>query len=129
MADLFPPIARALHKSEQYRRNRKVLSLSDVAPFFTMPIAEAARRLGVCATLIKRCCREHGIRRITKEIAIMSSEDSHVVTAAQEQEQWFDTPEDIYCHLAAPSLLVSLLPSPPKVDDPLADTLALNQGS
>jgi len=39
------------------------LTIEDVMPLFPIPIREAARRLGICTTLLKQLCRRLGIHR------------------------------------------------------------------
>eukprot|EP01121_Diplochlamys_sp_Union-15-3_P008347 TRINITY_DN2211_c0_g1_i4.p1 TRINITY_DN2211_c0_g1~~TRINITY_DN2211_c0_g1_i4.p1 ORF type:complete len:225 (-),score=41.87 TRINITY_DN2211_c0_g1_i4:58-732(-) len=38
-------------------------SRADLAQFFHMPITQAAREIGVCATVLKKMCRKNGIPR------------------------------------------------------------------
>eukprot|EP00698_Gefionella_okellyi_P023753 TRINITY_DN8202_c0_g1_i1.p1 TRINITY_DN8202_c0_g1~~TRINITY_DN8202_c0_g1_i1.p1 ORF type:complete len:223 (-),score=41.21 TRINITY_DN8202_c0_g1_i1:711-1379(-) len=45
------------------RRNAKRVTLDQIRPLFHLPITVAAERLHVCATIVKRCCRKHGIKR------------------------------------------------------------------
>jgi len=39
------------------------LSFEEVARHFDLPLTQAAERLNVCATLVKRICRENGVSR------------------------------------------------------------------
>uniref|UniRef100_A0A0E0MKV9 RWP-RK domain-containing protein n=1 Tax=Oryza punctata TaxID=4537 RepID=A0A0E0MKV9_ORYPU len=45
------------------RERTKQLQLGDIAPYFELPIAKAARKLDVCATALKGICRKHGVLR------------------------------------------------------------------
>eukprot|EP00276_Gloeochaete_wittrockiana_P018738 CAMPEP_0184345124 /NCGR_PEP_ID=MMETSP1089-20130417/13571_1 /TAXON_ID=38269 ORGANISM="Gloeochaete wittrockiana, Strain SAG46.84" /NCGR_SAMPLE_ID=MMETSP1089 /ASSEMBLY_ACC=CAM_ASM_000445 /LENGTH=162 /DNA_ID=CAMNT_0026675301 /DNA_START=63 /DNA_END=548 /DNA_ORIENTATION=+ len=39
------------------------LTLDDLSPFFHLPINEASKKLGICATVLKKICRKIGISR------------------------------------------------------------------
>eukprot|EP01096_Ripella_sp_DP13-Kostka_P001023 TRINITY_DN11224_c0_g1_i1.p1 TRINITY_DN11224_c0_g1~~TRINITY_DN11224_c0_g1_i1.p1 ORF type:complete len:362 (+),score=175.34 TRINITY_DN11224_c0_g1_i1:132-1088(+) len=39
------------------------LTLDDLAPYFHLPINEASKKLGICATVLKKICRKIGISR------------------------------------------------------------------
>ena len=41
----------------------KDLTISDLRPFFHLPITEAARKLNICGTLLKKICRKCNINR------------------------------------------------------------------
>lgn len=41
----------------------KKLSLEEISKYFSLPIAEAASKLGVCTSVLKRICRDNGIVR------------------------------------------------------------------
>ncbi|RLN49803.1 hypothetical protein BBJ28_00013684 [Nothophytophthora sp. Chile5] len=45
------------------RRYGPVVQLEDLRQCFNMPIAAVARKFGICATLLKKICRRHGIQR------------------------------------------------------------------
>lgn len=45
------------------RRYGPVVQLDDLRQCFNMPIAAVARKFGICATLLKKICRRHGIQR------------------------------------------------------------------
>uniref|UniRef100_A0A0E0J865 RWP-RK domain-containing protein n=1 Tax=Oryza nivara TaxID=4536 RepID=A0A0E0J865_ORYNI len=45
------------------REKTKQLQLSDIAPYFELPIAKAAKKLDICATALKGICRKHGVLR------------------------------------------------------------------
>jgi hypothetical protein len=38
-------------------------TLATIAPHFNMPIKEAARKLNICQTVLKKICRDYGIQR------------------------------------------------------------------
>jgi hypothetical protein len=44
-------------------RKGKELSFADVSRHFDLPLTQAAERLNVCVTLVKRVCRENGVSR------------------------------------------------------------------
>jgi len=44
-------------------RKGKDLSFADVSRHFDLPLTQAAERLNVCVTLVKRVCRENGVSR------------------------------------------------------------------
>jgi len=47
-----------------YRRERKGgTSILQLARYFYFPINEAAKRLDICPTVLKKICRRHGLRR------------------------------------------------------------------
>lgn len=39
------------------------LTLSDLREYLHLPIEEAARRMNVCPTVVKKICRRHGLTR------------------------------------------------------------------
>ena len=41
----------------------QTFTLAELAPFFDFPINEAADRLGVCSTVLKKICRNNGVER------------------------------------------------------------------
>jgi hypothetical protein len=43
--------------------NLKSKTREELAKYFHLPIAEAAKELGVCATVLKKICRKNGISR------------------------------------------------------------------
>lgn len=45
------------------KRHGPVIQLDDLKQCFNMPIAAVARKFGICATLLKKICRRHGIQR------------------------------------------------------------------
>ncbi|KAI9918170.1 hypothetical protein PsorP6_012767 [Peronosclerospora sorghi] len=45
------------------KRFSPVVKLEDLRECFNMPIAAVARKFGICATLLKKICRRHGIQR------------------------------------------------------------------
>ncbi|KAG6950831.1 hypothetical protein JG687_00014005 [Phytophthora cactorum] len=45
------------------KRYGPVVQLEDLRQCFNMPIAAVARKFGICATLLKKICRRHGIQR------------------------------------------------------------------
>ncbi|KAG7381129.1 hypothetical protein PHYPSEUDO_006410 [Phytophthora pseudosyringae] len=45
------------------KRYGPVVQLEDLRECFNMPIAAVARKFGICATLLKKICRRHGIQR------------------------------------------------------------------
>jgi transposase-like protein len=45
------------------KRYGPVVQLEDLRACFNMPIAAVARKFGICATLLKKICRRHGIQR------------------------------------------------------------------
>jgi|SaaInlStandDraft_5_1057022.scaffolds.fasta_scaffold33438_2 hypothetical protein len=45
------------------RRNAKPLNFEDVASLFSLPLNEAADRLGVCKSHLKKECRKLGLAR------------------------------------------------------------------
>lgn len=49
--------------SERTKRYGPVVELDDLRKCFNMPIAAVARKFGICATLLKKICRRHGIQR------------------------------------------------------------------
>lgn len=49
--------------SERSKRYGPVVQLEDLKKCFNMPIATVARKFGICATLLKKICRRHGIQR------------------------------------------------------------------
>lgn len=49
--------------SERSKRYGPVVQLDDLRRCFNMPIAAVARKFGICATLLKKICRRHGIQR------------------------------------------------------------------
>lgn len=49
--------------SERTKRYGPVVQLDDLRRCFNMPIAAVARKFGICATLLKKICRRHGIQR------------------------------------------------------------------
>ncbi|TYZ66733.1 hypothetical protein PybrP1_005645 [[Pythium] brassicae (nom. inval.)] len=49
--------------SERTKRYGPVVQLDDLRSCFNMPIAAVARKFGICATLLKKICRRHGIQR------------------------------------------------------------------
>jgi transposase-like protein len=49
--------------SERTKRYGPVVQLEDLRKCFNMPIAAVARKFGICATLLKKICRRHGIQR------------------------------------------------------------------
>lgn len=55
------PTGRALAPSA--KRYAPVVQLEDLRRCFNMPIAAVARKFGICATLLKKICRRHGIQR------------------------------------------------------------------
>ncbi|GLE03305.1 hypothetical protein PINS_up012195 [Pythium insidiosum] len=65
------PVASALYSiqprahspSERSKRYGPVIELEDLRKCFNMPIATVARQFGICATLLKKICRRHGIQR------------------------------------------------------------------
>lgn len=53
-----------LTKFDLFQREKtKQLQLSDIAPYFELPIAKAAKKLDICATALKGICRKHGVLR------------------------------------------------------------------
>lgn len=56
-----PPTAHS--PSERSKRYGPVIQLEDLRKCFNMPIASVARQFGICATLLKKICRRHGIQR------------------------------------------------------------------
>jgi hypothetical protein len=58
-----PPTATAQSPSERTKRYGPVIQLEDLRKCFNMPIAAVARQFGICATLLKKICRRHGIQR------------------------------------------------------------------
>ncbi|KAG2521412.1 hypothetical protein BBI17_007118 [Phytophthora kernoviae] len=66
-----PPNGRAVQlavspKPGPNRRYGPVVQLDDLRQCFNMPIAAVARKFGICATLLKKICRRHGIQRVAK---------------------------------------------------------------
>lgn len=57
------PTGRALTPSASSKRYAPVVQLEDLRRCFNMPIAAVARKFGICATLLKKICRRHGIQR------------------------------------------------------------------
>ncbi|TMW69439.1 hypothetical protein Poli38472_001595 [Pythium oligandrum] len=55
--------APAQSPSERTKRYGPVIQLEDLRKCFNMPIATVARQFGICATLLKKICRRHGIQR------------------------------------------------------------------
>ncbi|KAL5205758.1 hypothetical protein ABZP36_033967 [Zizania latifolia] len=53
--------SRSAHAIQRERTAK--LQLSDIAPYFDLPIAEAASKLDICATALKGICRKHGVSR------------------------------------------------------------------
>ena len=53
----------AMSPTERGRRYGPVVELEDLRKCFNMPIAAVARKFGICATLLKKICRRHGIQR------------------------------------------------------------------
>lgn len=45
------------------KRYGPVVQLEDLRQCFNLPIAAVARKFGICATLLKKICRRHGIQR------------------------------------------------------------------
>ncbi|KAK4528169.1 hypothetical protein GAYE_SCF51G6103 [Galdieria yellowstonensis] len=45
------------------KKNRTIIPLEKLQPFFDKPMAEASKELGICLTVIKSSCRAHGIPR------------------------------------------------------------------
>eukprot|EP00698_Gefionella_okellyi_P017035 TRINITY_DN4933_c0_g1_i1.p1 TRINITY_DN4933_c0_g1~~TRINITY_DN4933_c0_g1_i1.p1 ORF type:complete len:196 (-),score=23.68 TRINITY_DN4933_c0_g1_i1:324-911(-) len=43
--------------------NMKYVSIDDVSKLFHLPMKQAARSLGTCSAVVKRCCRQNGILR------------------------------------------------------------------
>lgn len=66
----------------------------ELARHFHLPISEAARRIGICTTVIKKICRSYGINRwpqrkvaaITKRIAGLESEIKYATTSERKIE-------------------------------------------
>lgn len=58
------PVSPAIPAGASKRREeKKVVPLEVLQQHFMYPIKEAAQRLGMCITTLKRCCRHHGINR------------------------------------------------------------------
>ncbi|KAJ1618039.1 RWP-RK domain-containing protein, partial [Pavlovales sp. CCMP2436] len=55
-AESAEPQAKAASKYRQ-------LTFEEVSRHFDLPLTQAAERLQVCATLVKRICRENGVMR------------------------------------------------------------------
>lgn len=51
-----------LNKPRRVRKGKE-LSFADVSRHFDLPLTQAAERLNVCVTLVKRVCRENGVSR------------------------------------------------------------------
>ncbi|KAJ8750601.1 hypothetical protein K2173_015775 [Erythroxylum novogranatense] len=47
----------------QQRERASKLTLKDIGEYFHLPIEEAARRLNLCPTVVKKICRRDGLRR------------------------------------------------------------------
>ncbi|KAF1336563.1 Nlp7 protein, partial [Globisporangium splendens] len=56
-------VAPSHSPSERTKRYGPVVQLDDLRKCFNMPIAAVARKFGICATLLKKICRRHGIQR------------------------------------------------------------------
>ena len=46
-----------------FKREKGGANILELAPYFYYPINEAAKRLGICPTVLKKICRKHGLRR------------------------------------------------------------------
>lgn len=46
-------------------RSRQAIhfSLEEISQYFSLPVTQAAKELGVCTTVLKKVCRRHGINR------------------------------------------------------------------
>jgi hypothetical protein len=53
------------HPARRIRKGRPNVTptFADVQRQFNLPLTEAAERLGVCVTLVKRICRKNGVAR------------------------------------------------------------------
>ncbi|KAL4162665.1 hypothetical protein PRNP1_003197 [Phytophthora ramorum] len=60
---LHPSAAVAVTPRGSNKRYGPVVQLEDLRACFNMPIAAVARKFGICATLLKKICRRHGIQR------------------------------------------------------------------
>ncbi|POM80932.1 Hypothetical protein PHPALM_1168 [Phytophthora palmivora] len=58
-----PSPSRAITPRGSSKRYGPVVQLEDLRQCFNMPIAAVARKFGICATLLKKICRRHGIQR------------------------------------------------------------------
>ncbi|DAZ95977.1 TPA: hypothetical protein N0F65_009278 [Lagenidium giganteum] len=56
-------VAPSQSPSERSKRYGPAVQLEDLRKCFNMPIAAVARKFGICATLLKKICRRHGIQR------------------------------------------------------------------
>ncbi|KAI8110897.1 hypothetical protein M9434_004471 [Picochlorum sp. BPE23] len=55
---------RGKRKREQYHKPLKGgTSILELAQFFHLPINEAAKKLDICPTVLKKICRKHGLPR------------------------------------------------------------------
>ncbi|EGZ13680.1 hypothetical protein PHYSODRAFT_511151, partial [Phytophthora sojae] len=57
------PSPRSVTPRGGNKRYGPVVQLEDLRECFNMPIAAVARKFGICATLLKKICRRHGIQR------------------------------------------------------------------
>jgi hypothetical protein len=48
------------------------LTIYDLAPFFQFPIEDAAQRLGVCVTVLKKVCRAFGMHARQSAFSLLS---------------------------------------------------------
>ena len=50
-------------RRKEKRPQKKDIEIERVAPYFHLPMSAAAKRLGICSTVLKKICRRHGLPR------------------------------------------------------------------
>lgn len=61
---MFPEVVACIQTNMTNMRTKQALiSLDDIKPLFHLPLAHAARILGVCGTFLKTACRRVGVKR------------------------------------------------------------------
>ena len=50
-------------RRKEKRLQKKDIEIQRVAPYFHLPMHAAAKRLGICSTVLKKICRRHGLQR------------------------------------------------------------------
>ena len=61
------PAGRGWQHRGEFRSQTKPLLYEELATYFCVSADEAAERLGVCMSAIKKICRRHGIIRCADE--------------------------------------------------------------